>query len=70
MTFQELIKSKGFTAYRLSKESGVSLTTVHSLARGERSFDKLILQNALSLSETLGLSIEEIIQLLKKDPLV
>lgn len=54
-----LIRSRGFSITNLAKVSGVPLTTVATLARGEREFKNATVATALKLSHELGLTIEE-----------
>lgn len=55
----ELIRSRGFSITNLAKVSGVPLTTVATLARGEREFKNATVATALKLSQVLGLTVEE-----------
>lgn len=56
---QKLIKEKGWTIYRLSKESDVSLTALYSLGNKKKgpNADTLV-----KLSETLGVTIDELVK--------
>lgn len=58
--FTALVRSRGFSITRLSKESGVPLTTVAALGRGERELDNMTVGNMISIAFALELSIEEI----------
>lgn len=65
MTFKELIASRGISATKLAKVSGVSKTTITSLARGERSFNNIPVENAIKIANTLGLTIEGMVDMMK-----
>lgn len=49
----ELIESllEKYTAYKISKDTGISYTTVNDWKKGETSIYKMQLENALKLSE-------------------
>ena len=49
----ELIESllEKYTAYKISKDTGISYTTVNDWKKGETSIFKMQLENALKLSE-------------------
>ena len=49
----ELIESllEKYTAYKISKDTGISYTTVNDWKKGETSILKMQLENALKLSE-------------------
>lgn len=54
-----LIEAKGWTIYRLSKESGIALTVLYSL--GEKSMGPTA-DTLLKLADALGVSIDEIVR--------
>lgn len=56
---QRLIDEKGWTLYRLSKESGVSLTTLYSLGAKKNgpSADALV-----SIADALAVTVDEIVR--------
>ncbi len=56
---QKLIESKGWTLYRLSKESGVSLTVLYSLDKKELgpTADTLV-----KLADALGVTVDELVR--------
>jgi transcriptional regulator with XRE-family HTH domain len=61
----EILKKKGFTAYRLSKETGLSMQLVSQWVRKGTSgvrFDHLVI-----LKEVLDLSWDELGQLIEKE---
>ena len=63
MTFSELLVQKGYTIYKLSKESGVAKTTIFDIASGKSNIIDCTVRNLLKISNTLGVSIEEILML-------
>lgn len=54
-----LIERKGWTIYRLSKQSGVSLTALYSLGDKKQGPNA---ETLLKLSEALGVPIDEIVK--------
>lgn len=58
--FKELLQEKGYTAYRLNKEHGIPTNTVNDLCNGKTAFSKIRVETALKLSQSLGMTIEEI----------
>lgn len=60
ITFKNVLKKSGMTAYRLSKESGVNYSKINRLINGKIQFRNLTLETALKLAETLGVDVKEI----------
>jgi transcriptional regulator with XRE-family HTH domain len=56
---EKLLESKGWTKYRLSKESGVSMTVIYSLASKESGPTA---ETLLKLANALGVTIDEIVR--------
>ncbi|MEF3312357.1 helix-turn-helix transcriptional regulator [Paenibacillus sp. GYB004] len=56
---QRLIEQKGWTIYRLSKRSGVSLTVLYSLGDKKQGPNA---ETLLKLSEALEVPIDEIVK--------
>ncbi|MBY0054100.1 helix-turn-helix transcriptional regulator [Brevibacillus agri] len=56
---QKLIEEKGWTLYRLSKESGISLTALYSLDKKELgpTADTLV-----KLADALGVTVDELVR--------
>lgn len=56
---QKLIDAKGWTIYRLSKESGVSLTALYSLEKKQMgpTADTLV-----RLADALGVTVDELVR--------
>jgi addiction module HigA family antidote len=52
---EEFLKGFGITAYRLSKETGISATRISEIIRGKR---KISVETALKLSKYFGNSAE------------
>lgn len=67
VTFKELLETHGFSQNGLSRLSGVSLTTISALARGERDFRVIQVKNASKIAQAFGMTIEDIILTLKED---
>lgn len=66
MSFKELMESYGYSQRELSRLSGVNLTTIAALSRGERDFKVIHVGNAQKIAEVFGMSIEDIILTLKE----
>ncbi|GMA52579.1 hypothetical protein GCM10025857_39950 [Alicyclobacillus contaminans] len=56
---QRIIKAKGWTLYRLSKESGVSLTALYSL--GKKKFGPTA-DILVKLADALGVTVDELVR--------
>lgn len=56
---QKLIDAKGWTIYRLSKESGVSLTVLYSLGDKEQGPTTVTL---LKIADALGATVDELVR--------
>ncbi|WP_025847659.1 helix-turn-helix domain-containing protein [Paenibacillus ehimensis] len=56
---QRLIEEKGWTIYRLSKNSGVSLTALYSLGGKKQGPNA---ETLVKLSKALGVSIDELVK--------
>jgi transcriptional regulator with XRE-family HTH domain len=56
---QKILDDKGWTIYRLSKESGISLTALYSLGKKELgpTADTLV-----KLSDALGVTVDELVR--------
>lgn len=65
MTFEELLKEKNISAFRLSKDSGVPNATISDLKLQKTSFGKMRVDNAYKIAKSLGMQIEDIIEKLK-----
>ena len=64
-TFKTLIDELEISASKLAKLSGVSKTTITSLARGEREFKNLPVENAVKISHALCVRVDDILEILK-----
>lgn len=69
MTFLDLLSEKGFSVYRLSKVSGISLTTLHDIASGKNCLEDCKGRTLLPLSKALGISMEQLLSLEKEEVL-
>lgn len=63
MNLQTLLDKKGMTMYRLSKLSGVPKTTVIDICSGKSSIGGCKAKTVLKLSQTLGCTMEELMQI-------
>lgn len=56
---QKILEAKGWTIYRLSKESGVSLTALYSLEKKQMgpTADTLV-----KLADALGVTVDELVR--------
>ena len=63
----DLLSEKGFSVYRLSKESGLPLSTLQDIASGRNCLEDCKGRTLLSLSKTLGITMEELLSLEKEE---
>ena len=63
MTFLDLLAEKKYSVYRLSKESGIALTTLQDIASGKNELEDCKGRTLLALSRALDISIEELLAL-------
>lgn len=63
MNLKTLLDKKGMTMYRLSKLSGVPKTTVIDICSGKSSIGGCKAKTVLKLSQTLGCTMEELMQI-------
>ncbi len=63
MTIGELLKEKGLSRYRLSKESGVPWATLSDICSGKTRFERCNAATLAKLSKALEISIEELLEL-------
>ena len=63
MTFLDLLDEKKYSVYRLSKESGIALTTLQDIASGKNELEDCKGRTLLALSRALNISIEELLSL-------
>ena len=61
MTLDELLEKKGWSAYRLSKETGISQFQISRIRNGSTSMSNVTAKNALAIADALGVSIRELI---------
>lgn len=61
MTIEELLKKKGLSRYRLSKESGVPWATLSDICSGKTIFERCNAATLAKLSKVLEISIEELL---------
>ena len=63
MTFLDLLAEKKYSVDRLSKESGIALTTLQDIAYGKNELEDCKGRTLLALSRTLDISMEELLSL-------
>lgn len=63
MNFRSLLLKNNITGYALSKKSGIPYTTISDLLNNKTNIGNISLKNALSISEVLGVKVEELIKL-------
>ena len=63
----DLLFEKGFSVYRLSKESGLPLSTLQDIASGRNCLEDCKGRTLLSLSKTLGIIMKELLSLEKEE---
>lgn len=63
MTLNDILIQKGYTIYKLSKESGVSKSTLFDIFSGKSNILDCRLRIVLKICETLNITIDEIINL-------
>ncbi|WP_234121141.1 helix-turn-helix domain-containing protein [Clostridium hydrogenum] len=63
MDFKELITNKGFTMYRLAKQSGLGQSTINEIANGNRKNPNM--NTLTSIADTLKTSVDELCNSLK-----
>ena len=63
MNLYELMKKHGYSGYSLSKESGISYTTIKDLLNGKRKIENLPGKTINSLAKIFSCSMEEIMNL-------
>lgn len=61
MMVPDLLKDRGMSLYKLSKNSGVPYTTVNDIYHGRTSLDKCTAETVYKLSKEFGLSMEELL---------
>ena len=67
MNISDILDKKGYTIYKLSKESGISKTTLFDIFSGKSNILDCRLRVVLKLSKALGVSINDLVSL---DPIL
>ncbi len=62
MNFNDLLKQKNITKYRLSKISGVPFTTISDISTGKTQIEKCSAETLYKLSKPLNMTMEELIE--------
>lgn len=63
MTICQLLQEKGFSRYRLSKESGVPWAALSDICSGKANMEQCSEETLSKLSKTLGITVEELLLL-------
>lgn len=63
MTINDLLIKKGYTVYRLSKESGISKSTLFDIFSGKSNIMDCKVRIIAKIAEVFNVSIEELIKL-------
>lgn len=61
MDLNEALSKKGWTAYRLSKETGISEYQISRIRNGSATIDNMATKNALAIADALGVSIRDLL---------
>lgn len=61
--FGKYIYEKGFTYYRLAKESGVSTTQIQKFVSGERQIKNMSLATGKKIADALGITMDDLLKL-------
>lgn len=62
MFVNDLLKQKKISKYRLSKESGISYTTLSNICSGKTGLEKCSAETVYKLAKNLGVSMEDLIE--------
>lgn len=65
MTFEELLKEKNISVFRLSKDSGVPNATISDLKLEKTSIGNMRVENAYKIAKTLDMTIDDLYNILK-----
>ncbi len=63
MTLKDVLEEKNYTIYKLSKESGVSKTTLFDIFSGKSNLLDCRLRVVLKICDSLGITIKDILSL-------
>lgn len=61
MTLDDALKKKGWSAYRLSKETGISQFQISRIRNGSTKMANMTAQNVLAIADALGVSVRDLI---------
>lgn len=62
-TIEDVMRERGLTRYRLSKDSGIPWATLSDICTGRTDLRRCTVDTALKLSRALGMTIEEALDL-------
>ena len=58
MIINELLQKENMSRYRLSKESGVAMTTITDICSGKAELDKCTAKTLYKIVKTLGVTVD------------
>lgn len=67
MTFRDMLCERGITIYRLSKDSGIPMTTLEDIATGKKDILDCSGRLLFSISGMLGVSVDDLLSLEKEE---
>lgn len=62
MIVNDLLEKKNMSRYRLSKESGVAMTTITDICSGKATLDKCAVGTLYKIAKTLGVTVDFILE--------
>ncbi len=63
MTIRDLLEEKGYTVYRLSKESGISKTTLFDIFSGKSNLLDCRFKSVIKIAKVLNVSLDDLANL-------
>ncbi|MGN0327856.1 MAG: helix-turn-helix domain-containing protein, partial [Lachnospira sp.] len=67
MIVNDLLEKENMSRYRLSKESGVAMTTITDICSGKADLDKCAAGTLYKISKVLGVTVDSILENNKAD---
>lgn len=61
MTLAEYLKEHQITLYRLSKNTGISIATIHDICSGKAKLEDCSVKRILMIASALGMTVEDFI---------
>ncbi len=62
MIVNDLLKIKNMSRYRLSKESGVAMTTITDICSGKADLDKCAAGTLYKIARVLGVTVDSLLE--------